>query len=319
MDGASNTFAEFIGIDVAKSSFDVAARRAGLRLKLSYDAAGLRRLLQELGSLGSCLIVVESTGGLERRVAGELVGAGHTVAIVNPRQVRDFARAVGRFAKTDRLDAAILAQFAEQVGPRPTTLASDSEQELHDLVGRRRQLVDLRTMETNRLAPMTKGLARKSIQRVLKLLNGQIDQLDAAIAERIRSDDDWRQKAELLKSVPGVGDVTSASLVAELPELGRLNRQAISALVGLAPFNRDSGSFAGRRSIWGGRASVRSVLYMAALTARRCNPRIRSFAERLERSGKCFKVVITACMRKLLTILNVLLKTRETWNPDFAH
>jgi transposase len=319
MDGSSTPFADFVGIDISKSSFDVAARRQRLRQKLSYDAAGLRRLIDLLQPLGACLVVLEATGGLEQRAAAELVEAGFTVAVVNPRQVRDFARAIGRLAKTDRIDAALLAEFAERVGPRPSVLASKTERELQELVTRRRQLVHLRTMETNRLATLTSKRARSSIRQVVGVLDRQIRELEAAIAEQIRSDDDWRQTAELLESVPGVGEVTSTALVAELPELGHLNRKQISALVGLAPFNRDSGTLAGRRSVWGGRAALRSVLYMAALTARRCNPLIRGFAQRLERAGKCFKVMITACMRKLLTILNVLVRTRTPWNPEIAH
>lgn len=319
MDRSVHTFAEFIGIDVAKSSLDVAARRQCWRHKWSYDAKGLAQLRERLQALGACLVVLEATGGLEQRVAAELVDAGFTVAVVNPRQVRDFARALNRLAKTDRIDATVLAEFAERVGPRPTVLASKTEREFKELVTRRRQLVQLRTMERNRLETVTAKVTLSSIRKMIGSIDREIKQIEAAISDQIRADDDWRQKAEILDSVPGVGEVTSTSLIAELPELGQLNRQEISALAGLAPYNRDSGTFTGRRSIWGGRASVRTALYMAAVSARRCNPIIRRFAQRLEQAGKSFKVVITACMRKLLTILNLLVKNQSPWNPKLAH
>jgi len=318
MDSSLKPFAEFIGIDVSKSALDVALRGRSVRRKFSYDAKGLGQLSELVQPIGSCFVVVEATGGLEQRVAAELVEAGCTVAVVNPRQVRDFARSLNRLAKTDRIDAVVLAEFAERIRPRPTVLASETERELHDLVTRRRQLVTLRTMENNRAGAVAAKRARSSIRRLIGTIDDEIQIIEAAIAELIRSDDDWQQKSEILESVPGVGDVTATSLIAELPELGHLNRQEISALVGLAPYNRDSGRFAGRRSIWGGRATVRAVLYMAALTARRCNSIIRQFAERLEQAGKPFKVVLTACMRKLLTILNRLMKTQTRWNPNFA-
>jgi transposase len=318
MTDSLNVFVEFVGIDVSKSTLDVAMRQLQVRRKLSYDAKGLQQLRELLEPVGSCLVVVEATGGLEQRVAAELVDAGCTVAVVNPRQVRDFAGALNRLAKTDRIDALLLAEFAQRVGPRPTVLASKTEQEFRELVTRRRQLVQLRTMESNRLETVTAKRTRSSIRKMIGTIDREIKELEKAIAEQIRSDDGWRQKSEILESVPGVGDVTSMSLMADLPELGQLNRQEISALVGLAPYNRDSGQFKGRRSIWGGRATVRSVLYMAALTARRCNSTIRAFAQRLEQAGKPFKVVMTACMRKLLTILNLLVKNQTIWNPKIA-
>ena len=319
MDDSLKPFAEFVGIDVSKASLDVAVRGHAIRRKCSYDSAGLQQLGELLKPMGSCFVVVEATGGLEQRVAAELVEAGCTVAVVNPRQVRDFARSLNRLAKTDRIDATVLAEFAERIRPRPTVLASKTERELHELVTRRRQLVTLRTMEHNRTGAVTAKRSLSSIRRMIGTIDQEIRVIEAAIGELVRSDDDWRQKSEILESVPGVGDVTATSLMAELPELGHLNRQEISALVGLAPYNRDSGRFTGRRSIWGGRATVRAVLYMAALTARRFNPTIRQFALRLEQAGKPFKVVITACMRKLLTILNVLMKNQTHWNPEIAH
>jgi transposase len=268
---------------------------------------------------GSCLIVVEATGGYQRRVVAELVAAGHRVAVVNPRQVRDFARGLGILAKTDRLDALVIARFGQHVRPRTIAQRPEKQEELAQLVVRRRQLVDLRTAEKNRRETVVSPSVKKSIQQVLDLLNKQIDRIDKQLLALVDSDDEWRHKAGIVSSVPGVGPVTSASLLAELPELGRLNRQQISALVGLAPFNRDSGRFQGKRSIWGGRASVRSVLYMAALTARRCNPVLRAFADRLEHAGKPFKVVLTACMRKLLVILNTMIRSNTHWTIKVAN
>jgi transposase len=314
----TNSKVSFIGIDVAKSKFDVAIRPEGVSRTLPYNVEGIARLLAVLRELDSCLIVLEATGGFERRLAAELIDAGHQVAIANPRQVRDFARGLGVLAKNDRLDARLLAIYAEKAQPRLLEKTSEKQQELNDLVTRRRQLIGLRTAETNRLELCTSKLATKSIRHVLDLLRKELLKLDAEIARLIAADHDWRGKSELLQSVPGVGPATSASLVAELPELGRLNRQQIASLVGLAPFPHDSGQFRGRRSIWGGRSSVRSMLYMAALTARRCNPTIRAFADRLAQSGKRNQVVLTACMRKLLVILNALVKHNVPWNPPSA-
>lgn len=305
----------FVGIDVAKHSFDVAVLPGEQQASLAYDDAGLRQLLDLLRPLGICLVVLEATGGLERRVAGELIDAGHQVAIVNPRQVRDFARGAGQLAKTDRIDALVLAHFAQVVQPRLVEKASEKQLELVALVTRRRQLQAMAIAETNRRDTASTPQARRSIDKLLTWLRKEVAHIDAAIARLIASDETWRDQAERLKSVPGVGPTTSATLVAELPELGKLNRREISALVGLAPYNHDSGKLRGKRSIWGGRANVRSALYMAALTARRCNPVIRAFADRLQQAGKPFKVVLTACMRKLLIILNVLAKTNQFWSP----
>jgi transposase len=313
-----DSISHFVGIDVAKQSFDVCVLPEEERLSLSYDEDGLRQLLSQLPKEGSCLIVMEATGGYQRRLVAELTEAGHLVAVVNPRQVRDFARGLGILAKTDRIDAAVIARFGQHARPRTIEKTSEKQAELEQLVVRRRQLVDLRTAESNRLETISLKSVRKSIQHVVTMLKKQIDRIEKEIFALLDSDDDWKAKSNLLDSVPGVGPVTIASLIAELPELGSLNRQEIAALVGLAPFNRDSGRFRGRRSIWGGRASVRSVLYMAALTARRCNPVIRQFAKRLEAKGKLFKVVITACMRKLLVIINTMVKNSTHWTPQSA-
>ena len=240
------------------------------------------------------------------------------MAVVNPRQVRDFAKGLGILAKTDRLDAQVIARFGQHVRPRTLAKTHEKQEELAQLVTRRRQLIELRTAENNRMETLVSKPVRKSVQQVVELLNKQIKRIEKEILALLESDDEWKDKGEIIQSTPGIGPVTVATLLAELPELGVLNRQEISALVGLAPFNRDSGPFHGKRSIWGGRASVRSALYMAALTARRCNPVIRSFAQRLEAQGKPYKVVMTACMRKLLVILNTLVKTNSPWNPDYA-
>lgn len=304
----------FVGIDVSKDSLDVAFLPEGKPLQVDYDTKGLQNLGRALPSAGSCLIVVEATGGYQRRVVAELLDAGHPVAVVNPRQVRDFAKGLGILAKTDRIDAAVIARFGQDVKPRTIAKASKKQEELAELVTRRRQLVELRTAEKNRLEhPVTKTV-RKSVQQVIDHLTKQITRLEKQILALVQSHDDFHGKGEIIASVPGVGAVTVASLLAELPELGTLNRQQISALVGLAPFNRDSGKLKGKRAIRGGRKTVRNVLYMAALTAIRCNPVIRQFAERLKGNGKPFKVVITACMRKLLVILNTLVKTDTHWS-----
>ena len=315
MDGS---IISFVGIDVAKDSLDFCVLPEETRQKLSYDAKGLKQLLRQLPDAGTCLIVVEATGGYQRRVVAELANAGHLVAVVNPRQVRDFAKGLGILAKTDRIDARVIALFGQHVRPRTIAKNHEKQEELQQLVTRRRQLIDLRTAETNRQELRTSQPVQQSLQKVIDLLNKQIEGIEKEIAGVLESDDEYKAKGDIIQSVPGVGKVTTVSLLAELPELGSLNRQEITALVGLAPFNRDSGRFHGKRSIWGGRAAVRSVLYMAALTARRCNPVIKAFAQRLEDQGKPFKVVLVACMRKLLVILNTLVKTNSTWNPNYA-
>jgi transposase len=305
----------WIGIDVAKDSLDVAwtSSAGSQHFSLANASPGFRSLIEKLPPVHEVRLVVEATGGYERALVAALVEAGYRVAVVNPRQVRDFAKALGILAKTHRIDALVLARFGDQVQPRVLEEDPTQRAELMQLVSRRRQLIDLRTMESNRAAQATARAAQKSIRHVLKLLEKEIDQLEAEIARLLASDDDWRGKIELLSSVPGIAKVTSATLVAEVPELGRLNRQAIAALVGVAPFNDDSGRHRGIRRITGGRSAVRHVLYMAALSARRCNPVIHAFANRLAAQGKKPKVIIAACMRKLLVILNSILKNNTPW------
>jgi len=316
MEGAStfvsvSTFV--VGIDVAKHQLEVHQLPEGRRATLPYDAKGLKQLVRALPPRHETLVVLEATGGYQRRLVAELADAGYPLAVVNPRQVRDYARGLGRLAKTDRIDAEVIARFGAHVRPRPRDQTPAKQAELEALVVRRRQLVELRTAETNRKETAAAKSIRKSIQQVIDLLDKQIQRIEKDIQALLASDDDYKGKAALLGSVPGLGPTTVATLLAELPELGLLNRQEIAALVGVAPFNRDSGRFRGKRAIWGGRAAVRSVLYMATLTARRCNPTIRAFAQRLERQGKHFKVAMVACMRKLVVLLNTMLKTNTHW------
>jgi transposase len=322
MDDQHNAFESFVGIDVAKKDFEVFFLATGTGLKLSNDTAGIQTLIDHLKPLPRSLIVMEATGGLEQRLATELTDAGFTVAVVNPRLARHFGQAIGRLAKTDRIDARTLARFAHDVQPRPLEKTSEKSAELEQLVVRRRQLITMRTMEINRSSSCRSKTARKSIDKVLDCLQRQIDQVDSEIQRLIRYDDDWRRKDELLQSVPGIGPATSAAILAELPELGRLNRQQVAALVGVAPFNHDSGKFQGKRSIFGGRAGVRSALYLAAFNLvhnYRIKPtRIRDFANRLQTGGKATKVVLTACTRKLLVAVNTMLKNNTPWNSKFV-
>jgi len=309
----TNTTLSFVGIDVSKHKLDVARRPNTEHREFAYDADGIKALIDTLKTWGPIFVVLEATGGLERIVVAELASAGIDVAVVNPRQVRDFARGVGKIAKTDPIDADVLARFAEVVRPAPSQTVPEKQRELQELVARRQQLIPIRGAETSRKGTASAKIARRSLEKMLKTLNSQITELDEAIAKLVWNDEDWRRKAELLQSVPGVGDVTSRNLLAALPELGKLNREQIVALAGLAPYNHDSGKLKGKRSIWGGRAEARQALYMAALTASRCNPTISAFARRLESAGKLFKVVITACMRKLLVILNSMIKNNTSW------
>jgi transposase len=303
----------FVGIDVSQAAWDVHIRPGDRRLHLEATDEAPAQLLSALAAPTACLVVVEATGGLERPLVAELLEAGVTTAVANPRQVRDFAKAMNRLAKTDRIDAETLSLFAERIQPRPAQKTPEKQLELDALVTRRRQLVSLRAVERTRQRPALQRTAKQSIDKTLKFLDRQIAELDQAIARLIDADEDWRAKRDLIQSVPGVGPTTSATLMAELPELGRLNRRQIATLAGVAPLNHDSGTLRGRRSIRGGRQSVRTTLYMAAFAASRCNPLIRDFAQRLKKAGKPFKVVLTACMRKLLVILNAIVRQGKPW------
>jgi transposase len=305
----------FVGIDISKAQLDVAIRPSGERWAVAHDDVGLDSLVAKLRPLQPTMIVVEATGGWELRLAAALAAATLPVAVINPRQARAFARATGQLAKTDRLDAQILARFAEAVRPTPRPLPDEATQELTTLLTRRRQLVDMLTAEKNRLG-QARGQVRAQIRTHITWLERQVTRVDTDISTLIRQSPLWRERDELLQSAPGVGPVFSTTLLGELPELGTLSRQQIAALVGVAPLNHDSGTLRGLRTCWGGRASVRAVLYMATLVATRCNPVIRACYARLLAAGKAKKVALVACMRKLLTILNAMLKHRRPWCPQ---
>jgi len=307
----------FVGIDVAKAALDVAVSPTAERWTLAYTEREVAGLVPRLTALDPALVVLEATGGLEGPLAGALAAAGLPVVVVNPRQVRDFAKATGRLAKTDALDAAVLAHFAAAVRPTPRPLPDAATQSLAALVTRRRQLVEMLTAERNRLGSAPRVL-RAEIQAHITWLKRRLGRLDADLHQAIRTSPAWRVQDDLLQSVPGVGPVLAVTLLASLPELGTLNRKAIAALVGVAPLNRDSGTRQGRRMVWGGRAAVRAVLYMGTLVAVRHNPVLRAFYQRLRAVGKLPKVALTACMRKLLTILNAMLKQQTRWNPSHA-
>ena len=304
------------GIDVSKAQLDVALRPGSERLQSANEAAGIGELVKRLQAAQVELVVMEATGGYETAPATAIAGAGLRVAVVNPRQVRDFARATGRLAKTDRIDAEVIALFGQAIEPQITALPDEDTRELEALLVRRSQLIAMRTQETNRLA-LTQGAMRKQIKTHIAWLDRAIGALDTDLTARLRNSPAWRARDDLLQSMSGIGPITSGTLMSALPELGHLDRRAIAALVGLAPFNCDSGTLRGRRTIWGGRARVRTVLYMAATSAVRSNPVIRAFYQRLIARGKPHKVAMVACMRKMLTILNAMARTNTPWTPTF--
>jgi transposase len=301
-----------IGIDVAKARLDIAARPSGAAWQVPNTEEGIASLLERLQPLAPSLIVLEASGGWELATVAALAGAKLPVAVVNPRQVHDFAKAVGQLAKTDRLDAGVLARFAEAVRPEPRALPDADAQALAALLARRRQLIAMRTAERQRLGTALAAI-RPRIQAHLAWLDQELADLDDDLGNRLRASPLWREREDLLRSVPGVGPVVAVTLVAELPELGQLDRKQIAALVGLAPLARDSGTLRGKRLVWGGRGRVRAALYMAALVATRHNPVIRAFYARLLKAGKAKKVALTACMHKLLLILNAVARTRTPW------
>ena len=303
----------FVGIDVAKDRLDVHVRPSGEAFAVARDGKGLDALADRLGRLDVSLAVLEATGGYETMVAAALCAAGLPLAVVNPRQIRDFARATGRLAKTDALDAEAIARFAEAVRPEPRPMPDKQARALAELVARRRQIVEMMTAERNRRKRLASRRMIGSVDRVLATLRRELAELDGEIGDAIRQTPAWRRAENLLKSVPGVGDVTARTLIADLPELGTLRRRQIAALVGVAPFNRDSGRMRGRRTVWGGRANVRATLYMAALVASKHNPVLKAFYQRLIADGKLKKVALTAVMRKLLTILNAILRDQKPW------
>lgn len=308
----------FIGIDVCKELLEVAAHECDYQFRCPNKPSAFAPLIAELVALRPALIVLEATGGWEIRVTAALHAAGLPVVVINPRQVRDFARAIGQLAKTDRLDARVLAHFAAAIKPPLRQLKSQNEQELDALTGRRRQLVEMLTAEKNRHGSAATDTVREEIKQHIDWLEERLDELDEQLQGLLKCSPVWRAKDEILQSVPGIGPVVSVSLLAELPELGTLNRHKISKLVGVAPLNRDSGLLRGTRHIYGGRARVRSMLYMATLSATRFNPVIKEFYQRLMANHKPFKVAITACMRRLLVIINVMVRDNRTWKFEQA-
>jgi transposase len=306
----------FVGIDISKKHFDVAVRPGGELRR--FSAEQVDAAVAFVAEHRAQLVVLEATGGLEIALAATLATAGLAVAVVNPRQVRDFAKALGKLAKTDALDAHVLAHFAQAVRPEPRALPDEQTRELEALVARRRQLIEMRTAEVNRLHACRSAAIRPNLQRHIDWLSQQLDDLDGELRRSVRQSPLWREKEDLLRSFKGVGPVVAATLLVELPELGTLDRKKIAALVGVAPFNRDSGTLRGQRSIWGGRATVRTALYMAALVAATHNPTIRAFYARLLVAGKSKKTALVAAMRKMLTILNAMMRSGRRWDPVLA-
>lgn len=305
----------FIGIDVAKAQLAFACRPSGETGTVPNNDVGIRELAARCQALAPTLLVLEATGGYEAAVVAALVTAGLPVVVANPRQVRDFAKATGQLAKTDALDARVLALFAERVRPAPRPLPDAAAQALDALLTRRRQLVEMLTAERNRLL-VARPPVRRDLQQHIRFLERRLREVDDDLHTAVKASPAWRVKDDLLQSVPGVGRVVSLTLLAELPELGRLSHKEIAALVGVAPLNRDSGTLRGKRLVYGGRAPVRAVLYMAALVASKCNPVIRAFYRRLRAAGKPAKVALTACMRKLLIILNAMARSGTPWRTE---
>ena len=302
----------YVGMDVAKAQVDVAVRPTDDRREVSYDDAGVRQLVSRLKALEPVMVLLEASGGLELPLVAALAAAALPVVVVNPSQVRDFARATGKLAKTDFLDAAVLAHFAEAVRPPVRPLRDTETQALNSLAARRYQVMTMLVSEKNRLSSATIAV-RPRIEAHIAWLEQELDDLDEGLRQTLRQSPVWREKDDLLRTVPGVGEQLSLTPLAHLPELGTLDRREIAALVGVAPFNRDSGTLRGKRTVWGGRARVRAALYMGALVGSRFNPLIRDFYQRLLAAGKPKKLALTACMRKLLVILNSMLKHRSPW------
>lgn len=302
----------YVGIDVAKDHLDIAIRPEGRTWTIQNNDEEIKDLVVEIQKINPELVVMEATGGLEINVASSLALENLPVAVVNPRQVRDFAKSTGKLAKTDTLDAQVLAHFAEAVRPEPRFMSDEQSRLLKALIVRRRQIIEMCVSEKNRLRLCNKATREGIINHITWLEESQ-EKLDEELAQAIQASPIWREKDKLLKSVPGIGKITSCVLLASLPELGTLNRKCIAALAGVAPFNRDSGTMQGRRTIWGGRAHVRCALYMAALSASRTNPVIKVFYDRLIKAGKTPKVALTACMRKLLVIINSMIHYSTSW------
>ena len=304
------------GVDVSKKSLDCFIDLPAQHITFGNDEAQQVELIRCFQSAGVRLVCIEATGRFHRRIAALLLDAGIEVALVNPQRAREFARSTGKLEKSDPIDAKVLAQFARATRHHAMQKAPEKQTELADLVSRRRALVQMRVAERNRLGDDPPRLARQQGQKMLRVIERQIEDLDRAIAKLIESNDDWNNKSQIIDSVPGIGPATAHQLIAELPELGQLNRQQIAKLAGVAPLLRQSGQMRGKRTIGGGRESARTILYMGAFNAMRHNPRFAAYAQRLLATGKQFKVVVTACMRKLLITLNQMIKTNTTWNAD---
>lgn len=306
---------QWVGIDVSKATLDVYLRPSGEQFQVANQDSAIAELVQRMQGFEIQQVIIESTGGLEQEVAQALQDAGMAISIINPRQARNFAKASGKLAKTDRIDAAVLAHFGEAIQPPTTVLASEQDRALQDAVTRRRQLVEMLSAEKNRRSSLRTKM-RENVERHIKWLEEQVQQLDEDIEQLTQGRSQWQSGIALLKSVPGVGPVIATTLIAALPELGTVSDKRISALVGVAPFNRDSGKFRGDRTIWGGRAEVRAVLYMGALTAVRYNPKLKAFYEHLLEQGKAKKVALVACMHKLLRILNAMMRDGQPWQAS---
>jgi transposase len=302
-----------VGIDVSKRTLDVCLLPQGESFVLTNDQEGVDQLLSHLEGVSPELVVLEATGRFERLAATAIASAGIAVAVVNPRQARDFAKAIGQLAKTDKIDAFVLARLARAVEPSPSVLPDAEAQALQAILARRRQLLSMLTAENNRLQMAREGALAKRIRAHMKWLEKEISRTDSDLEEAIEASASFKENESLLRSVPGVGPVLARTLLAELPELGKLTHKRLCALVGVAPFNRDSGQRRGKQEVWGGRASVRTALYMGTLVATRHNPTIKEFYERLLAAGKPKKVALVACMRKLLTTLNALMRDRAVW------
>lgn len=313
-----NTPEVFVGIDVSKAALDVHARPAGSAFQCPNDEAGVAALVERLKGLAPALIVLEATGGFEVPAAAAVAAAGLSVAVVNPRQARDFAKATGKLAKNDRIDAGVLAHFAEAVRPQARQLPAPEVASLEALLARRRQLLDMLTMETNRLGACRDEAVREDLRAHVAWLQGRLGGSEQALQEAIQASAAWREKEDLLRSVPGLGPVASRTLLAAMPELGRLSGKQAAALAGLAPYDDDSGGRRGARHVRGGRSQVRSVLYMAALAAARYNPAFSAFRERLRKAGKKAKVILVAIARKLVVLANAVLRDRRPWQPELS-
>ena len=303
----------YIGIDIAKESMEVMVYEGKEHWAYTNDEKGLAKLLAKMKRLSPCLIVLEATGGYEITVAAELQSHGFPVAVVNPKYIRDFAKSTGILAKTDILDAQVIARYAATVKPAPRVLPSEETRKLGVIIMRRRQITTMLTAENNRFQTADPAVKAR-IKLHIKWLEQELDDINKELKQKVQDNPDWKEKDAILQSVPGVGPNLSITLLADFPELGNLNRKQIAALGGVAPFNRDSGKMRGKRTIWGGRDSVRTATYMAAFSAIRCNALFKSFYKRLITAGKKFKVAMVACMRKLLCVLNAMLKNRTPWN-----